>query len=60
MGNGYFTTEAVSPGQTKVKWGMYGKMSYPLNFMLVIMDMNKTLGPELATGLTNLKDVLEK
>jgi hypothetical protein len=25
----YMTTEAVSPTQTKVKWGFYGKMPYP-------------------------------
>jgi hypothetical protein len=56
----YFTTDETTPGQTKVKWGMTGRMGYPLNFMLVVMPMDKMLGGELATGLTNLKAVLEK
>ena len=56
----YFTTEEIAPGQTKVKWGMNGRMGYPMNFMLVVMPMDKMLGGELATGLTNLKAVLEK
>jgi len=58
--NAYFTTDAVSPTQTKVKWGMTGKMGYPMNFMLVVMNMDKMLGGELAIGLGNLKTVLEK
>jgi hypothetical protein len=59
-GNAYLVTEAASPTQTTVKWGMYGRMNYPMNFMLVVMNMDKMLGGELAEGLTNLKSVLEK
>ena len=58
--NAYFTTDAVAPNQTKVKWGMTGKMNYPMNFMLVIMNMDNMLGSDLSVGLTNLKTVLEK
>jgi hypothetical protein len=39
---------------------MNGRMHYPLNFMLVVINMDKMLGGELAIGLTNLKTVLEK
>jgi|SRR6185312_2403667 len=56
----YMTTDAVSVKQTKVKWGMAGKMAYPMNFMLVVCNMDKLLGPELQAGLNNLKGVLEK
>jgi hypothetical protein len=58
--NAYFTTEAVSDNQTKVKWGFKGKMAYPMNIMLPIMNMEKMLGDQLGQGLTNLKSELEK
>lgn len=56
----YMTTESSGDNQTKVKWGFNGKMNYPMNIMLVFMDMDKMLGQDLETGLTNLKTVLEK
>ncbi|MES2139918.1 MAG: SRPBCC family protein [Bacteroidota bacterium] len=56
----YMSTEAMAENQTKVKWGFDGKMNYPMNFMLLFMDMEKMLGKDLETGLSNLKKVLEK
>lgn len=35
-------------------------MNYPMNIMLLFMDMEKMLGGELYTGLQNLKRELEK
>lgn len=58
--NAYMTTETIAENQTKVKWGFEGKMNYPMNFMLLFMDMEKMLGTDLEIGLTNLKQVLEK
>ena len=58
--NAYMVTEAVNANQTKVKWGMNGKMAYPMNFMLVVASMDKMLGGELQEGLDNLKVLLEK
>ena len=58
--NAYMTTEAISETQTKVKWGFSGRMKYPMNLMLVLMDMDKMLGDQLQTGLNNLKMVMEK
>lgn len=55
----YMTTEAVAENQTKVKWGFNGKMPYPMNLMLLFMDMDEMLGKDLADGLNNLKKVLE-
>lgn len=56
----YMTTEQVSDGQTKVKWGMKGKMPYPMNLMCLFMDMETIIGSDLETGLSNLKQVLEQ
>jgi len=54
----YMTTEDVS-GQTKVVWGFEGNMPYPSNLMLLFMDFDDMLGPELQTGLNNLKSLME-
>lgn len=54
------STEAVGPNSTKVKWGFNGAMPYPMNLMLLFMNMDEMLGKDLATGLTNLKAILEK
>jgi hypothetical protein len=56
----YIITENVSDNQTKVMWGFTGKMPYPMNIMLLCMNMDKMLGNELQTGLNNLKSTLEK
>lgn len=55
----YMTTEMVDSNFTKVKWGFNGKMPYPWNIMTLFMDMDKEIGKDLATGLTNLKGILE-
>ncbi|KAA5548249.1 SRPBCC family protein [Adhaeribacter rhizoryzae] len=52
------STEAVSPTQTKVKWGMTGGNPYPLNLMHLFIDA--VLGPDLETSLGTLKNILEK
>lgn len=51
-------TEAVSEQQTKVKWGMQGKSSYPMNFMNLFLD--NLLGGDIEQSLTLLKSNLEK
>lgn len=56
----FMTTEAISPNQTKVKWGFDGKMPYPMNLMLPIMNIEEMLGKDLQDGLNNLKAILEK
>jgi hypothetical protein len=35
-------------------------MPYPMNLMLLFMDMDGMLGKDLQQGLDNLKGVLEK
>jgi hypothetical protein len=56
----YLITSAKNDSVTSVKWGFKGEMKYPMNLMLLAMDMKKMLAPDLQNGLNNLKDVLEK
>lgn len=58
--NAYMITETVSPNEIKVKWGFKGTMNYPMNLMLLFMDMDKELGGALDAGLKDLKTILEK
>jgi hypothetical protein len=54
------TKEATQPDHTIVQWSFHSKMKYPMNIMLLCMNMDKMLGNDLATGLSNLKVILEK
>lgn len=56
----YMVTEKVGENATKVKWGFDGKMEWPMNIMLLMMDMDKMLGDDLQQGLNNLKVQVEK
>ncbi len=51
------STDSMGPNQTMVKWSISGKMKYPMNVMGLIMD--KMIGGDLETGLTNLKAKME-
>lgn len=54
------TTEAVDANSTKVTWGFESKMNYPMNIMKLFMNMGDMVGNDFATGLSNLKTLLEK
>jgi hypothetical protein len=56
----YMITEPAGDNQTRVRWGFQGKMPYPMNIMMLFMDIPKLIGEDLQTGLNNLKGVLEK
>ena len=56
----FMTTERQSESQTKVKWGFSGKMTYPMNMMLLFMNMEKMIGSDFENGLVKLKEILEK
>lgn len=43
---------------SKVKWSFTGKMTYPLNVMILI-GVENTIGNDLQTGLNNLKVIME-
>ncbi|WP_294819785.1 SRPBCC family protein [uncultured Flavobacterium sp.] len=57
VGFAYMATEDAGNGATKVKWGMTGKSSYPMNLMNLMME--SMMGDGLEEGLTNLKKNLE-
>ncbi len=54
------STEATGENQTRVKWSFKGSMPYPMNLMLLFMNMDKMLGNDLSTGLNNLKGIMEQ
>lgn len=56
----YLTIENISGNETRINWGFASKMKYPMNLMLLFMNMDKMLGNDLETGLKNLKNILEK
>ena len=54
------TTEAINDSSTKVSWGFEGTMNYPMNVMKLFMNMEKAIGNDFSTGLSNLKVLMEK
>ncbi|MCC7244124.1 MAG: SRPBCC family protein [Saprospiraceae bacterium] len=54
----YITTTA-NGAQTDVAWGMQGEINYPMNLMIVMMDMEGMIGKEFDMSLNNLKKILE-
>jgi hypothetical protein len=60
VANAYFTTEPVSGTQTKVKWGFYNDVKYPMKVMRLFMNMEKMIGKDFEKGLGKLKEVMEK
>ena len=58
--NTYMITSAISENITIVKWGLNGRVGYPMNFFLLFVNMQKMVGNDLEKGLVNLKSVLER
>ncbi len=58
--NAFISFASENDSTSMVKWGFYGKMKYPMNLMLLFMDMDAILGKDLQGGLDNLKSILEK
>jgi hypothetical protein len=56
----YLTTASVADIQTMVKWGMSGKMSYPMNLMGLVFSMDNMIGDEYQKSLAQLKGILEQ
>jgi hypothetical protein len=52
-----FILDSFSPDQTRVIWGFYGQMGFPMNALKSIFV--NMLGKQLYQGLENLKKVLE-
>jgi hypothetical protein len=56
----FMITKSVNDDITIVRWGFEGKMEYPMNLVLLFMNFDAMVGPDLEKGLANLKDILEK
>lgn len=56
----YFSTEAVGASQTRVRWSMTGKTSFPMSVICVFFSLDKMIGGEFEWGLSKLKSILEK
>lgn len=54
------TTTTVSGNQTNLKWSFASTMKYPMNIMLLFMNIDTLLGKDLEISLANLKGILEK
>ena len=55
----YMQTQALTELQTRVSWGFAGHMPYPMNLMLVFIDVEAMIAADLQQGLENLKLILE-
>jgi hypothetical protein len=55
----YMICESTGEHTTLVKWGFSGRMNYPMNLMLLFMNMEGMLAPDFENGLTRLKQILE-
>lgn len=55
----YLVTEANDDKNTTVKWGMSGKMPYPMNAMMLVMNMEDMIGKDFEAGLASLKTIVE-
>jgi len=60
LAKAYMSTKSKGENETLVKWGFSSGMKYPMNLMLLFMNMEKMLGNDLQTGLNNLKSKLEE
>lgn len=56
----YMSVDEVTPQTTKVNWSFHSKMPYPMNVMMLFMNMDKMLGRDMETSLQKLKAELEK
>jgi hypothetical protein len=58
VANVFFTVEDSGSG-TLLTWGMSSAMKYPMNIMLLMVNMDKMLGKDLEESLGMLKKQLE-
>ena len=60
LADSVMSTTAVADSQTQVKWAFKSKMKYPMNIMLLVMNIEKMVGDDLQIGLDNLKALQER
>jgi hypothetical protein len=52
--------KSIDSTQTKVVNTFSSSMPYPMNIMLLCMNMDEMMGKEMQNGLNNMKQILEK
>jgi uncharacterized damage-inducible protein DinB len=55
----YMRVDSLADDTSKVEWGFEGHLDYPINVMLLVVNMEDLLGEDLEQGLDNLKEILE-
>ncbi|AMR31097.1 hypothetical protein A0256_06495 [Mucilaginibacter sp. PAMC 26640] len=59
VSDSYLETTPADQRTTLLKWGFDSKMPYPMNAVLIFIDMGEILGKDLDISLGNLKRILE-
>ncbi len=59
VSNAYMTTESIGENQTRLSWGLSGRMPWPMNLFLLVMNIEDNLGDDYNYGLENIKKILE-
>ncbi|MCH8557350.1 MAG: SRPBCC family protein [Balneolia bacterium] len=55
----WMVTEAAGEDRTELTWAMESSFPYPMNLLLLFIDMNESIGEDYEYGLKNLKAILE-
>ncbi len=55
----YINVKEIDPNSTEVAWGFSGKNAFPINIMMLFMNMEKTVGKDFEEGLESLKAQLQ-
>ena len=55
----YVQLQDAGDNKTEVAWGFTGSNNFPVNIMMMFMNMDKTVGKDFQEGLNNLKANLE-
>jgi hypothetical protein len=58
--NGSFTTESIPGERTKITWVYNSGMDWPMNFMLLFLNMDQLVGNDIQASLVSLKHKLEQ
>jgi hypothetical protein len=58
--SGSMSVQALSPAKTRLTWIYHGGMDWPKNVMLLFLNMDKIIGPDIEESLGNIKRNLER
>ncbi len=60
ISDAFLIVKEVSKDSTEVTWGFSGINKVPMNIMMLVYNMDKTVGKDFMEGLESLKENLEK